>query len=95
MVGSIVYFVQHKPDECIVWVTLECHEQKPPGIDGKTGNADPGQSPDPGHLSIALSALPCIFIMSTGSLALHYIKWDLGFILLFSGKNQHILLILS
>lgn len=46
-------------------------------------------------ISPSLSALPCIFIMSTGSLALHYIKWDLGFVLLFSSKNQKVPLIPS
>lgn len=52
MMGGIVHFVQHKPDESIVWAILKFHEQKPTGTDGKPGNTDLGQT-HPGHLSIS------------------------------------------
>lgn len=41
----------------------------------------------------SLSPLLCSFIMSTGSLSPHYMKWYMDFDLLVSSKNQHVLLI--
>lgn len=52
------------------------------------------QIPDrPTMAMSSLTALLCNFIMSTGSLSPHYIKWHLSFVLLVSSKNQQILLI--
>lgn len=49
---------------CVIFIF---HEQTLAGTDGKTGNADPGQT-DVGHVFSSLSALPCIFTLSTASL---------------------------
>lgn len=38
----------------------------------------------------SLTALISNFIMSTGSLSPHYMKWHLGFVLFISSKNQQI-----